>query len=152
MRLGETDVRALGLGTLLAGSITFVHVAAGTGGIAANTTRTLVMAIALAAVPAGVAVGLRTRSYDRPLIEGGSAAVCGTVLGVLGWAILRAATVEGLALAYRLDIIFVVVGYNGLVFAAVFPFLFLVGGYTAARVTEWTARPIDDELTIGRFR
>lgn len=84
MALGDIDRRAVGLAALLAGAITFVHVSTSTGTITAATTNTLVMAVGIAAVPAGVVVGVLSGSYDRHLIEGGFAAAGGTAMGILG--------------------------------------------------------------------
>ncbi|CCQ34596.1 hypothetical protein HLRTI_002945 [Halorhabdus tiamatea SARL4B] len=152
MALRDVDRRAVGIAALLAAAISFVHVSTSTGTITAATTNTLVMAVGIAAVPAGVVVGVWSGSYDRHLIEGGFAAAGGTAIGILGWSVVKAALLDGVPIAHRLDVIFLVVALEGPVFAVVAPFLFLVGGYTAARVADWTDQSIDDQLTIGLFR
>ncbi|WP_181685578.1 hypothetical protein [Halorhabdus salina] len=149
---GDGDRRAVGIATTVAGAIAFVHVATSTDGITTAATHTLVMAVVIAAVPAGVVVGLWSDKYNHHLIEGGFAAVCGTAAGVLGWAVVRAAILEGVPIAHRLDVVFIVVAVNSPIFAAAVPFLALVGGYTAARVGEWHSRSIDDDLTVGLFK
>lgn len=137
---------------MLAAAIVFVHVSTSTGTVTAAATNTLVMAVGIAAVPAGVVVGVLSGSYDRHLIEGGFAAAGGTAMGILGWSVVSAISLDGVPIAHRLDVVFVVVALEGPVFAVVAPCLFLVGGYTAARVAEWNRRSIDDRLTIGLFR
>ncbi|MFB6201673.1 MAG: hypothetical protein ABEI98_06650 [Halorhabdus sp.] len=152
MSLRDIDNRAVGLAILVGGAISFVHVSISTSVITVATSRTLVIAVGIVAVPAGVVVGLRSGSYDRQLIEGGVAAVCGATLGILGYAVVQAAMAEGMTLAYRVDIVFAVVLQNTYLFAVVFPALFLVGGYTASKTAEWTRQSLDEELTVGRFR
>lgn len=152
MPLRDVDRRAAGIAALLAAAIAFVHVSTSTGTVTGATTNTLVMAVGIAAVPAGVVVGVWSDRYDRHLIEGGFAAAGGTAIGILGWAVVSAALLDGVPIAHRLDVVFLVVAVNGPVFAVVAPFLFLVGGYTAARVAEWTDQSIDDQLTVGLFR
>lgn len=150
--LGDVDRRAVGIAALLAAAIAFVHVSTSTDSMTAATTNTLVMAVGIAAVPAGVVVGVWSDSYDRHLIEGGFAAAGGTAVGILGWSVVRAALLDGVPIAYRVDVIFLVVAVNSPVFAVISPLLFLVGGYTATRVAEWTNQSIDDQLTVGLFR
>ena len=146
------DSRTVGAATLLAAAITFAHAGSGTGGITTDMMQTLVIAIGIAAVPAGIVVGLWSDSYNRQLVEGGVAAVSGTALGILGWGLFGAVTIEGASIAQRLDVVFLVVALNSPVFVAIVPLLFLVGGYTAARAGEWNSQSIDDELTVGLFR
>ncbi|QGN06209.1 hypothetical protein Hrd1104_02145 [Halorhabdus sp. CBA1104] len=146
------DRRAVGFATAVAGAIAFGHVATSSSEITTATSNTLVVAVGIAAVPAGVVVGLSSREYDRHLIEGGFAAICGTAAGILAWAVLKAAMLDGLSLAQRADVVFLVVAVNSPIFVATIPFLFLVGGYTAAKVGEWRSRSIDGDLTVGLFR
>lgn len=148
MGIADMDSRAVGAGAVLGAAIVLGLLASSEAGIVAGTATILVAAIVVVAVPVGVVVGIRSRRYDQQLIEGGFAATCGTALGVVGWTAVRMLTVEGWPIAHRFDIPFVVLGLNGVVFAAVFPFVFLVGGITATMAADWSQADQweDDEL------
>ena len=128
MRYEETDTRALAAGALVAAVVVFAATAW------AGSTRALAVSTVLAAVPAGFAVGMTTRGYGTELLEGGLAAVGGSVLAVVAYGLVQTALATGVPLAYRFDELFLVSLYGFWTLVVVGPFAFLAGGLLA----RWT--------------
>ena len=132
MEYEETDTRALAAGAVVAAVLVFAATAW------AGSARAMAVSIVLAAVPAGFAVGMATRGYGTELLEGGLAAVCGSVLAVLAYGSVQTALATGVPLAYRFDELFLVSLYGFWSLVVVGPFAFFAGGLVA----RWTgSRP-----------
>lgn len=133
--VSDVDRRAAAAGSIAGGLAVFLLIFGGFGGLTGtNMLTVLVVAPVVSGVPAGISVGWLDRSYRGGMNTGGLAAMGGTLLGIFGFAAIRAVTIPGLTPAQRLDVIFIAAAYSLLPLMAVFPFIFFVGGLIAARV------------------
>lgn len=143
----DVDRRAAVAGSFAGGFAVFLLIFGGFGGLTGtNMLTVLVVAPVVSGIPAGIGVGWLDRTYRGGMNAGGLAALGGTLLGVFGFAAMRAVTIPGLTPAQRFDVIFIAASYSLLPLMAVFPFIFFVGGLTAVRVGSGREPAGDFEL------
>lgn len=128
----DVDRRATAAGSIAGGVAVFLLIVGGFGGLTATHLMTvLVVAPVVAGIPAGICVGWLDRTYRGGMNAGGLAALGGTMLGIFGFATVRAVTLSGLTLGQRLDVVFVAAAFSLLPLMAAFPFIYFVGGLVA---------------------
>lgn len=132
-----TRARSAGIGVLASGVATYAFVRGQFGQPRlSDLLAVLVLSPLIAGLTAGIVVGLTTESSRDALMDGGLAAVVGTIAGFLGYATAAVIAATTAPLAHRLDIYFVILSYIGLPLMAVGPVIFLVGGFVASRLAR----------------
>lgn len=140
----DVDRRAVLAGSLAGGLPMLLTIVAGLDRLTTTYLLTvLAVAPLVSGIPAGICVGWLDRTYHGGMNSGGLAAIGGTLLGLFGFATMRALTLPGLSLGERLDVVFVMAAVSLLPLMAVFPFIFFAGGLVATRVAAGR-QPTDD--------
>lgn len=143
-------VRSVGIATLLSGVVVLSVLRTLYGQPRLSELITVVLlAPLLTGTVAGVVVGLTTQDRLDATIDGGLAALLGTIVGLFGYATFEVISAGGVPIAHRLDIYFVIAATTGLPLVAVGPVIFFVGGFVATRVAglrRSTREPTLNEL------
>lgn len=150
------DGRTVGPGTL-AGTVSMTVVMFaffGFGGVF-DVVGMIALSFLFASVPAGIVVGILGRSSGDVTKDGGLAAVFATILSTFSFGLIGAVLARGVPVAYRLDVVFVTVGFGLVTYLFVIPPTFLMGSWVAGRTARSVRRlagEVDDEWAeVGTF-
>ena len=150
------DGRTVGPGTL-AGTVSMTVVMFaffGFGGVF-DVVGIIALSFLFASMPAGIVVGILGRSSGDVTQDGGLAAVFATILSTFSFGLIGAVLARGVPVAYRLDVVFVTVGFGLVTYLFVIPPAFLMGSWVAGRTAGSVRRlagEVDDEWAeVGTF-